>query len=345
MPDVIELSLGWVIVLFAAAAAVIGVAGWRLAGIADRLADRTGLGEALTGALLLGASTSLPGIVTSVTAAWEGYAELAVSNAIGGIAAQTVFLAIADITYRRANLEHAAASISNIMQGALLIVLLTMPLIAMALPEVSLVKIHPATPLMFLAYVYGMKMVSGARNEPMWQPAQTPETRQDVPDDKARSEGLLWLSIRFATLAALVGGAGWIVARCGMALTEKTGLTETSVGAVFTAISTSLPELVTAIAAVRQGALTLAVGSIIGGNAFDTLFLAASDIAFREGSIYHALTQRPLFLLSLTILLTAILLMGLVRREKKGIGNIGFESFFILLLYTAAMVFLFVARH
>ena len=49
--------------------------------VADRLADKTGLGEAVVGALFLGGSTSLPGIVTSVTTAAGGHAELAISNA------------------------------------------------------------------------------------------------------------------------------------------------------------------------------------------------------------------------------------------------------------------------
>jgi cation:H+ antiporter len=43
-------------------------------------------------------------------------------------------------------------------------------------------------------------------------------------------------------------------------------------------------ELVTTIAAVRRGALQLAVGGIIGGNTFDTLFLTAADVSYREGS-------------------------------------------------------------
>jgi cation:H+ antiporter len=42
---------------------------------------------------------------------------------------------------------------------------------------------------------------------------------------------------------------------------------------LITSTCTSIPELVTAVAAVRQGSLTLAVGGIVGGNAFDTLFM------------------------------------------------------------------------
>lgn len=104
-------SLSLDVILFFIAAIVVALAGTKLAAIADRLAEVTGLGEAMVGAVLLGASTSLSGIVTSVTAAATGYPDLAISNALGGIAAQTAFLAIAVITYHWANLEYAAASL------------------------------------------------------------------------------------------------------------------------------------------------------------------------------------------------------------------------------------------
>ncbi len=125
-----ELAFGWVVGIFVAAAAAIGVAGWKLSGLADRLADRTGLGEAVAGALFLGATTSLSGTVTSVTAATQGLTDLAISNAIGGIAVQTAFLGLADMAHRKANLEHAAASAGNLLNAALLVVMLSIPLAA-----------------------------------------------------------------------------------------------------------------------------------------------------------------------------------------------------------------------
>lgn len=344
MPDFAQYALLHTVGIMLIAALVIGFTGWRLTGYADRLADRTGLGEAVTGALFLGAATSLPGIVTSVSAAAGGYAELAVSNAIGGIAAQTVFLVVADMAYTKANLEHAAASIPNMMHGALLIILLTMILVTAAAPPVSIWGISPATPAMLAAYIYGMRMVSKARLRPMWHPRLTMETREDIPDKKAKKEKLLPLWISFLASAAIVGIVGWVVARSGIAIAEQTGLSETAVGSLMTAVVTSLPELVTSIAAVRKGAHTLAVSGIIGGNAFDTLFAAVSDIAYRDGSIYHAITSHQIFFVSLTILLTAILLLGMLRREKHGIANIGFEGFLVLAFYLAAAAFLLFAE-
>jgi cation:H+ antiporter len=139
----------------------------------------------------------------------------------------------------------------------------------------------------------------------------------------------------------MLGTAGYAVAESGIAIAEMTGLSETAVGGIFTAVSTSLPELVTSIAAVQQGALTLAIGDIIGGNSFDVLFLAFADIAYREGSIYHAIASQQAFLSVLAILMTGILLLGLLRREKYGLANIGLESVLILLLYFGGFVIVF----
>lgn len=335
----------WIAVsVFAVAALVIAAAGTRMAQLADRLADRTGFGEAITGGVLLGASTSLSGFITSVSTASQGFVDLALSNAVGGIAAQTAFLAVADITYRRANLEHAAASLTNLTQGALLIGLLSLPLLAGQIPAWTILGCHPATFVILIAYVFGVRLASQTHSEPLWGPTQTEETRTDVPGEpRGGGRTLYRMLLRFFVLLVIVGTAGYTLGQAGIAIASKTGLTQTMVGALLTAVSTSLPELVTTLAAVRRGALTLAVGGIIGGNTFDVLLVAASDIAYRPGSVYHAATGMSDFLIVLTVLMTAVLLLGLLRREKHGFANIGFESLLILLIYAGGTTLLLLA--
>lgn len=332
-----NLPLAWSIGLFCLCALVIGVIGTRLTHVVDDLADRTGLGEAIAGALLLGATTSLSGSVLSVTAGWAGQAELAVSNAVGGIAVQTLFLTVADMFLRRVNLEHAAASIGNLMQGALLVCMLALILVGSFSPEWTLWGIHPITPLMVVGYAYGLRIVNEARTAPMWMPARTRETREDVPDEALQQRSLASLWMSFLIMALILGVAGWLLQRSATVIAEETGLGQVAVGVLLTSITTSLPELVTSVTAVRRGALTLAVGGIIGGNAYDTLFTAMSDIAYREGSIYHAISNQTLLWVALSMVMTGVLIMGLVRREKHGPGRIGFESVTIIGLYLAGV--------
>ena len=313
--------------------------------MADQLADRTGLGEAFVGAVFLGASTSLPGITASVTAAWDGHASLALSNALGGIAIQTAFLAVADIAYRKANLEHAAASLGNLMWGALLIALLAGLLAAMAAPEVAWLGVHPVTPLLFLAYAMGVRLVSEAREEPMWRPRLTGATRLDLPTPEGPGEaGLVRLWAAFAAGGAMVMAAGWAVARSAESLVAQTPLSQSLVGALMMAVVTSLPELVTSLAAVRRGALTLVVGGVLGGNAFDTLFAAAADAAYRPGSLYHAAGSQEAAQAALTVLMAAVLVLGLLRRQRLGPGRIGSESVIILVLYFLGVAILGVGQ-
>ncbi|WP_418318147.1 sodium:calcium antiporter [Piscinibacter sakaiensis] len=342
IPDFNQLPLAGNAALFAAAAAVIGVSGWFLAAAANRLADRTGLGEAVAGAIFLGATTSLPGSITSLTAAIDGRAAFAVSNGLGGIAAQTAFIAIADISYRRANLEHAAASLPNIMQGSLLVVMLAMIALAIAAPPFTVAGVHPVSVTLVVGYLVGLKLVHRVHRKPMWTPRSTKETRHDEPEPEAEQQALAPLIGRFAALAVTVGVAGWLIARTGLALAAQTGLSDSAVGGVLTALSTSLPELVTALAAVRQGALTLAVGDIIGGNVFDTLFVAIADIAYRGGSVLHADGLGSITLItSAALLQTGILLVALLHRQQRGLANVGVDSMLMMGIYLGLVLLLF----
>jgi len=329
----------WIAVLVVVIAATgILIVGPRLAGIAETLAERTGLGQAVTGALLLGLTTSLPGSVTSVTAAIGGHAELALANGLGGIAVQTAFLAIADLFHRKANLEHASASPSNMFQLTLLMLLLGLTLSAFATPGYVLFGVHPVSILLFIVYIFGMRIARQVHTAPMWKPEHTPETAEEDEtsgDRDTRTTARLWL-------LAIIYGA--ILTACGIGLTiaatsisSHTGISESFIGAIGTSTLTSLPELVTAVAAVRRGALALAVGDIVGGNSFDTLFAAVSDIAYRDGSIFAAVGNREMFLTVLPLIMSAVLLMGMLRREKRGPAGIGVESIVLLVLYLAGM--------
>ncbi|MCZ0926353.1 MULTISPECIES: sodium:calcium antiporter [Halomonadaceae] len=336
-----DISLLAAFALFGFCAVVIGIVGTRLTRVVDSLADRTGLGEAIAGAVLLGMATSLSGIVVSVSSAWTDKPELAMSNALGGIAVQTLFLTIADMVYRRANLEHAAASLGNLIQGALLLCLLSLLLVGRFAPEWTFWQIHPITPLLFIAYLFGLRLIKNAHTRPMWSPTRTRETREDQPDEPSGKITLKRLWLIFLGLALAIGFTGWLLERSATIIAAETGLSQAAVGVLLTSVVTSLPELVTTIAAVRRGALTLAVAGIIGGNAFDTLFAAASDVAYRGGSIYHVIPNHVMLWVALTVLMTGVLMLGLLHRQEQGPGRIGFESMAIIGLYLTGIIILF----
>lgn len=330
------------IVLFPVAAIIIAVAGLRIITHAEYLAKATGIGQAIFGAVFIGATTSLAGLITTLWVAYQGYASMAVSNALGGIAIQTVALGVADIAYRRANLEHAAASESNLVQGVLLVILLTIPLFAASVDGFVFWGISPFSIISIIIYIVGFQLVSQSFKSPMWKPRFTNETRiEKLFDNKKNQMKTSKHWIMLITLAIILTIAGWALGKAGISLAVHAQLDESLVGGLLTAITTSLPEIVIAIAAVRRGALNLAVGNIIGGNTFDVLFIAMADFCYRQGPIYKDMSQKDIFWIALNLLLISILLLGLLKREKYGFANIGFESALIMLVYIGSLAYLF----
>ncbi|WP_432535772.1 sodium:calcium antiporter [Kineococcus arenarius] len=325
LPSLIGLVVAGVVIVFT---------GIRMTAVADEIADRTGLGEAIAGAVLLGATTSLPGLVTVAVGGLSGDAQFAFANPVGGILIQTVWLAVADLYYRRVNLEHAAASSQNLMQALVLLGLLTVPLIGFAVPDLAFFGVHPATIAIPVLYAGGLVLVRLLHDDPMWKPVVTDETVEDVPQEGSGASGRR-LGVSFALLAVAMAVAGYVVGRAGLGVVDATGASGGLVGSTLTTAVSSLPELVTLIAAVRLRALALGVGDIIGGNVFDALQIAVADVFYREGPIYADAGASGLLLLAAGLLMSALLAAGLLLRGRRGIG---FEGVAIPVVWVGAIV-------
>lgn len=346
------------ILVFVIATAAVLFIGPRLARIAEALAERTGVGNVLVGAVLLGVVTSLPGLVLTVTAAARGDVELAVANAIGGVAAQTAFVAIADIAYRRGTLSSGVPTREVSLQAALLVVLLALVAIGLGTPDVRLGPIHPMTVAMIVLYGFGL---SAGRNlgrrtragtEPSLEPSiEASEQRRaeggrgglrgkigDIGEASRRehARSTADLTVRFVAFAGLMTAAGFALSITADAIIGLTGLSPTSVGFAFTSVATSTPELVTAVAAARRGAIGLSAGDIIGGNVFDTLFIAAADVA-SGGKVFSGAGPASIPITGLALLMNGILLAGLMR-AGPGARRVDLESYAVVAVWLIAVV-------
>ncbi|SCG64660.1 sodium:calcium antiporter [Micromonospora coxensis] len=345
MPEVLTAlpwPLGWSVAVFLIAGALTVLGSIRLVTLGDTLADRTGWGEAFFGAVFFGLATSLSGIVmTAVTAATD-QPQLGYSNAVGGIAAQTTAVAVADAFQRRVNLEHAAASLSNVLFGTLLIALLAVALLGSFTPDATLAGLHPASFVMIGSYLGGLHLIRRAGASPLWQAVATTETLPDVPHahGKLDQRSSAWLWTRFAGVGLLVAVGGWAIALAAESLVTITGLSAGFIGAILMGAVNALPETVTAVAAVRRGAPTLAIAAVLGGNSLDALNLVVGDIAYRDGSIYHAAGTEELFVTTNALFMTAVLVGGLLVRQACGWGRLGFEGVLLVTSYAAMTVIL-----
>jgi cation:H+ antiporter len=199
--------------------------------------------------------------------------------------------------------------------------------------------VHPVSLAILVTYVFGMRLVAASGNRPMWQARWTQETNEDRSRSAGRSGSIALVWLRFSAVGVVLVGSGVLLAETGIEISRISGLSESFVGALLTGFTSSMPELVTALTAVRIGALSLAISNIIGGNAFDTTIVALSDLVY-PGSIYQVAGEGFAVLLGATLLMNTVVLLGLIRRERHGIANIGLEGILLLLMYGGVVIWL-----
>jgi cation:H+ antiporter len=327
--------------LFAVAAALVWMAGTRLSRDAEAISRRTGLGEALTGLLLLATVTSLPELVTSVTATAIGSASLATNNLLGGVALQTVVLAVVDLVAVREALTARPAAVVLLVQGILLILLLAVALALGTMGEVvSVASVGAGSTLIFALFVASVVVTRRASHAEAWRVVQEVESERVRPEETTPAEERSRASVYggFAVASLVVTVAGWMLARTGDVLAEQTGLGASLVGALLVATATSLPELSTTLTAARLGAYGMAIANVFGGNAYDVALLFPADLAYRRGPLLDALEPQTLFLGALGIVLTAVYVFGLLARSPRKWLRMGLDSWAVIGAYVAGMI-------
>lgn len=123
-------------------------------------------------------------------------------------------------------------------------------------------------------------------------------------------------------------------------LATESGLGRTFVGTTFVALTTSLPELVASIAAVRLGAFDLAIGNTFGSNAFNMIMFVPLDFVpagplFAAVSPVHAVTALS------AIVATAIAVLGQLYHEEKRIPVVEPDAVLVFLVVIGGLAMVY----
>ena len=173
-------------------------------------------------------------------------------------------------------------------------------------------------------------------------------TSAEVPAD---SRLLAMSDLRFygslAVLAVVIVLCGIWLATIGdrMALPRDQGgfgLGQSFVGTFFLAISTSLPELVVCLAAIRMGLLDMALGNVLGSNMLNLAIIFAADIGLRGASILHYASSSHLVTAGMILMLTSVGMMGLQYRSKRHLADLGIDVWLMVLIYIIGSATVFI---
>ena len=330
---------------FALASAAVWLAGIRLSNATDVLSMRLGLGEAGGGAILLAFATNLPEIAIVVTAAIGHNLGLATGNILGGIAIQTVVLAVLDcFGSRDVPLTYRAASLQLVVEGALVVALLAIVVDGTRLTP-GRISFHVLAPtvLIFIVWVVGLWLLGRAQRGLPWHEQGNPPDGQKAPRGHRKtmmarhgpSTGRA--AVTFALAAAVTLGGGVALEMLSASISTRIGLSGVLFGATVLAAATALPEVSTGLQSLKLGDYQLAVSDIFGGNAFlPVLFLPATLIS--GSAVLPQAHASDVYLTALGILLTIVYMAGLMFRPKRQWARLGPDSIAVVALYVLGIV-------
>lgn len=337
----------WInLILFVAIALAVWSAGSRLSVYADIISDRTNTSKVLMGFVFLAVVTQLPEIVTNSTAALQGNSALVLNSMFGGVVMQTAVLFIADISVVSQTLTYYAYRSASHLQGIMLILALALLLAIIQMDDMEIAwKVGTGTLMMSLFYLLTLLLLWRYEKNNQWEAINIPEEKKKEATHKLLSKHQS-ISTKALLLRSL--GAALIILLCGVLLVQfaeaiavQTGLGSSFIGATLLATSTSLPELSTAITAVKLGAASMAIADIFGSNLIMLLLLFPSDLLYRKGLLLNEAGPSAQFLLLSGIIVTAIYLVGLQLRSTKRVLGAGVDSWMVLFGYLATLLVLF----
>lgn len=320
--------------VFVVAAAVLTLAGVQLARAGDEIAERAGLSRLFVGMLLVAGATSLPEIVTDVSAAIAGAPDLAVGDLFGSSMCNMAILAVIDLLHRhrvwpRVEIGHArVASVAIALTALAVLAILTPPGLTLGWVGIDTIAIGAA----YAAAVAWMRRSpTGRFGEGEVLPVPTGWTQ---PGRGALRPAVL----RFSVGAAVILVTAPALAYSGRDIAEATGMGETFVGTALLALSTSLPELVASIAAVRIGAHDLAVGNLFGSNAFNMAALMLVDAAYTPAALLRSVDPSQATAGVGAILMMALALAALVHGTETRARRLEPDAILLLITYAGVLL-------
>ena len=317
---------------FLISAGLITLAAMQLAKSGDIIANRTRMGGMLIGIVLLAGATSLPELLTTISAIFQGVPNLAAGNLLGSNMLNMFLLAVLDmVNYKRRLLRKAA--LRHALSGSLATLLIGMVVFfILADINIKIGWVGGDSILLILAYLVAVNLLRG-QSRHLGAPAAI-----QVPDNyPSLRQGLIGFVLAAAALTVITP---WMV-NSSSRIADLTGLGATFIGTTLVALVTSLPELVTTLAAAKLGADDMAIGNLFGSNMFNMFALGLTDLFYLQGRFLSVIDPAFLLVGMLGLLMTGMGLIGNLARLERRLFIIEMDALALILVYLSGLWFLY----
>lgn len=321
---------------FIICAGIIVLAGSRLTRSAAVVAENTGLGTVWVGVLMLPLATSLPELVTTLRAVAINAPDLAMGNILGSCLYNLSLLAVIDLLEGRGALT-ARVNQGHIITASLSIITICIASIAMlGIVYLPIGWVGAETLIIALVYIFGGRLLY--RYEKKSLPSISAGSEATA-SEKPISTGQALL--QFIIAAGFIVVAGILLTDASDQIAVITGLGHTFVGSILLAVSTSLPETVTTIAAVRLGYADMAVANVFGANFMNLFIVFVADLFYIQAPLLYAVSESQLLAAVMVVLISTVMVFGLTYRSERKIGRIGYDTLVVMAVYITTVFLLY----
>jgi cation:H+ antiporter len=326
---------------FIVCSAVIIYCGHKLSRYGDIIAEKTGMGRTWIGVVMMATVTSLPELVTGLSSvSFSGVPDIAVGDALGSCVFNMLILAVLDALYRPMPICTKAHQ-GHILSAGFGILLLG--IIGISLTLGSRIDpigwIGPSTFLVIAIYFVAVRMIYYYEKKRIAEFIKERAVELKYEHIPMRSAAVNYAVNAFGVIMAAV-----FLPTIGAGLAGQTGLGQSFVGNIFIAVSTSLPEVVVSISAVRIDAIDLAIGNLLGSNIFNIFILALDDMFFTQGPLLAVANHAHMISALNAIIMTVIAVIGLTYRAERKTLFLAWDSMGILLMYIVNVMMLYMSR-
>ncbi|HOH19634.1 MAG TPA: hypothetical protein PLC83_04590 [Anaerolineaceae bacterium] len=318
---------------FFISAALIVLAATQLAKYGDIIAIRTRLGGMFIGILLLAAATSLPEVLTSISSLNQGSPNLAAGNLLGSNTINMLLLAVIDLISRNQRLLRKAA-LKHALTGSLAVFMIGLVVFfILADIDLKIGWVGVDSLLIIGAYIVAVRLIQGNV-----QPHSTDHAKPEIPTD---TPSLRHGIIGFIAAAGALIFITPVMVSSSNEIAEITGLGATFVGSTLVALVTSLPELVTTIAAIKIGANDMAIGNLLGSNMFNVFAVGLTDFFYTQGRFLAVIDPSFVLVGTLGLLMTGMALIGNLAKLERRIFFIELDVLALIVIYIGGMILLY----
>ena len=291
----------------------------------SNVAARFGISEIIIGLTIVSIGTSMPELIVNIVASVKGNSDMAIGNVLGSNIANLLLILGLTAIFKSLPVSRntVIAEIPFSIAAILLIGFLANAnlwgsddiIVGLSRTDGALIMFFF---LVFFAYIYMMATSEKNGNNledielgiPMWKS---------------------WAFILGGVVMLFLGGK-WVVDGA-VELSRLLGMSETFISLTIVAVGTSLPELVTSIAAARRGSVDLAVGNIVGSNIFNALWILGLSASIKEIPFNRIANTDLLIVVFATLLVLILMIMSRKLEVKRLHGFILFSSYIVYNIY------------